>query len=137
VLPVTESGQGDGHGGSYRGGRGNAQQAEADACSTKGEGQGKGQGKGQPTGGAVEPRGPGAGTQGEGGRGGEAIRGRTTIAEAAQYAGVSVERLLQELKLPASTLPDSRLAPLQADTGLSMSDLRAAIERLRQAPSTK
>jgi hypothetical protein len=150
TLPVTEGDRGEGHGAGTRGGRGKARQAEQDACATcplasdeggesacpskSGE---QGKGKGQPASGAAEPQTPGSGKKGEGAHGGEAIRGRTTVAEAAQYAGVSVERLLQELKLPASTPPDSLLASLREELGLSMPDLRAAIERLRTASAPK
>jgi hypothetical protein len=68
---------------------------------------------------------------------GHAIRGRTTLAEAAQAAGVSVESLCQELKIPADTDPATGLGHIRRGAGLSMQDIRAAIERLQPGPKPK
>lgn len=68
---------------------------------------------------------------------GHLIQGRTTLAQAAELAGVSVERLLAELKLPGNTNPQARLGPLRREAGLSMHDVRALIERLAKAPKPK
>ena len=73
------------------------------------------------------------GGEGHGGHGGHAIRGRTTVAEAAREAGVPVARLLAELKLPADTDPGARFGTLRQDYALEMTGVRDAVERLKQA----
>jgi hypothetical protein len=65
------------------------------------------------------------------------IRGRTTLAEAAQAAGVSVERLCRELNIPTNTDPATGLGHIRRGSGLSMQDIRAVIEGLRAAPTPK
>jgi hypothetical protein len=137
VIAVEErgrGGEGEGHG--YRGGRGGQRGSatDCDSCSDASSCAGK---AGEATADA-EPRGKGGRGKGAGagqGRSGEddPLRGRNTLVEAAQAAGVPVSRLLQELKLPADTPLDSRLGPLCQEHGLTMEDFRAAVERLKSA----
>ena len=62
------------------------------------------------------------------------ITGRSTLAEAAQMAGVPVERLMAELKLPPNTPPGERLGHLRRQHGFTMSEARNTIARLREVP---
>ncbi|MFW6108507.1 MAG: DUF4405 domain-containing protein [bacterium] len=82
---------------------------------------------------------PGAGAGAREGRGhGEsdsAIRGRNTLAEAAQAAGVPVQRLIAALELPAHTDPQTRLGHLRRERGFEMHEVRDVVERLKQAPA--
>jgi len=131
LLPVKEQDSG-GHGGGHRGGRGKSR-ADEPACDTCAA-DSPSAGKAARTATAAEP----APSHGHGKRGGHGdhnhtIRGRTTLAEAAQAAGVSVDRLLAELKLPAGTKPDERLGHLRQAHGFSMEDVRATIARLAKA----
>jgi hypothetical protein len=64
---------------------------------------------------------------------GHDIKGRTTLAEAAAEAGVPVERLVAELKLPANAPPDEQLGRLRREHGFTMEDVRAAVARLKKA----
>ena len=76
------------------------------------------------------------GKDGGGGHGGhgddcdETIRGRTTLAEAAQEARVPVARLIAELKLPGGTRPESRLGHLRQEHGFDMEQVRSTVARL-------
>lgn len=72
----------------------------------------------------------------EAGRRGQAINGQTTLAEAAALAGVPVDRLATELKLPAGTPPDSRLGHLRQEHGLTMRSVRDAVAKLKAAPAS-
>lgn len=58
------------------------------------------------------------------------ILGSTTLGEAADMAGVSVEDLRSRLTLPNCATADERLADLQREHGFSMSDVRVAISEL-------
>lgn len=58
------------------------------------------------------------------------IRGSTTLGEAADMAGVSVEELRSRLNLPKCATTDERLADLRSEHGFSMSDVRIAIAEL-------
>ncbi len=89
--------------------------------------------KGEGAGHAAEARAPRSG----GRRGDRSILGSTPLAEAAQAAGVSVQRLCQELEIPADTDPSTGLGHIRRGAGLSMQDIRAAIERLQAAPKPK
>ena len=62
----------------------------------------------------------------------QAITGRSTLAEAAQMAGVPVKRLIAELKLPANTPPGERLGHLRRQHGFTMADTRTSIARLKK-----
>ena len=75
--------------------------------------------------------------EGEHAHGEHDIRGKNTLAEAAAAAGVPVARLITELKLPANTDPNERLGHLRREHGFIMEDVRALVERLRNAPKTK
>lgn len=66
----------------------------------------------------------------EPGRGG--IKGSTTLAEVAAEAGVSFERIVAELKLPAGTSPVETLGHLRQQHGFSMQDVRALVARLKR-----
>ena len=86
--------------------------------------------------------GSGRGSEGQGhGAGGHAVRGQTTLAGAAQEAGVPVARLIAELKLPADTDPTERLGHLRQEHGFEMLDVRDAVGRLKEpgrpAPGAK
>jgi len=65
------------------------------------------------------------------------IRGKTTLGEAAKSAGVPVERLIAELKLPANTPRDEHFGRLRRQYGFSMEDVRAVVARLRKAAKTE
>jgi hypothetical protein len=58
------------------------------------------------------------------------IRGSTTLGEAADIAGVSVEDLRSRLNLPKCATADERLADLWREHGFSMSDARVTIAEL-------
>lgn len=60
------------------------------------------------------------------------IRGSTTLAEAAASCGATVAGLRAALNLPDSVEPDERLGRLRRQHGLTISDAREAVERLRQ-----
>ena len=62
---------------------------------------------------------------------GQAITGRTTLAEAAAEAGVTAERLAAELKLPASTPAAAQLGQLRRQHGFTIEDVRAVVARLK------
>jgi hypothetical protein len=62
------------------------------------------------------------------------ITGRTTLAEAAHMAGVPVQQFLAELNLPVSTSPAEQLGRLRREHDLTMTDLRAAVTRLKDIP---
>ncbi|GAG37774.1 unnamed protein product, partial [marine sediment metagenome] len=64
------------------------------------------------------------------------LRGRTTLAEAAAYAGVPVERLIAELKLPADTSPSDHFGRLGYRAS-KMDRVRAVVERLRKGGGPK
>jgi len=72
-----------------------------------------------------------------GGHGRDRIRGRTTVAEAAKAAGVTVERLLAELKLPATTPATASFGPLRQQHGLEMEGIRATVDRLKKEAAPK
>jgi len=101
----------------------------------RGNPRGEGGGRG------AEQAGSGRDRSGTAGHGGHSIRGQTTLAEAAQEAGVPVPRLIAELKLPADADPTERLGHLRQEHGIEMHDVRDAVERLkgpgRPAPATK
>ncbi len=110
----------------------------------EGEGQGKGHRGGKDGGGARDDgSSPASSTSpasapsetGKGrGRGGgrEGIRGSTTLADVAAEAGVPVERILAELKLPAATSPAETLGRLRQQHGFTMQDVRDLVARLKQ-----
>jgi hypothetical protein len=60
------------------------------------------------------------------------IRGSTTLGEIERMTGVSVAGLRAELNLPEDVSPDERLGQLRRDHGFEMSDVREAVQRLRQ-----
>jgi hypothetical protein len=62
-----------------------------------------------------------------GGRGAGAIRGSTTLGEAAAQVGVGPGRLAERLGLPPDTSPDERMGHLTRQLGLQMSELRRRI----------
>ena len=68
---------------------------------------------------------------------GHAIRGKDSLAEAAEAAGVPVQRLIAELKLPANTDAGAQLGQLRRQHGFSMEDVRATVARLKSAPKPK
>jgi hypothetical protein len=63
-------------------------------------------------------------------RRGRDVRGRWTLAEAAQYAGVPVVQLKAELGLPAATPDDVSLGQLRRQYGWSMAEMRLTIVEL-------
>ncbi|NQT50755.1 DUF4405 domain-containing protein [bacterium] len=65
------------------------------------------------------------------------LRGRSTLAEAAQSVGRPLPELLQALGLPATTAPATRLADVAQQKSQSMHDLRESIDKLRAAPQAK
>jgi hypothetical protein len=52
------------------------------------------------------------------------ITGRTTLSQAAEMAGISVEQLISELKLPSNINPSERLGPLKRQYGFEIEDVR-------------
>lgn len=56
-----------------------------------------------------------------------ALRGSSTLGEAADAAGLTIEALIQHVGLPPDSTRDDRLGPLCRAAGLRMSDLRAAL----------
>jgi hypothetical protein len=73
----------------------------------------------------------GEATPGHEGHGeGQHIRGRTTLAEAAEYAGVPLARLLTELGLPADTPPTDHLG-MHGFRQEKVAEVREIVERLR------
>lgn len=65
------------------------------------------------------------------------LRGRNTLAEAAQNVGRPLPELLQALGLPATTAAATRLADVAQQKGQSMHDLRESIDKLRATPQAK
>jgi hypothetical protein len=55
---------------------------------------------------------------------GEAIDGRTSLAEAARICGLTVGELIDRLKLPARTAPGERLGRLKRLHGLNLHEVR-------------
>ncbi|MBM4030933.1 MAG: DUF4405 domain-containing protein [Planctomycetes bacterium] len=135
AFPIG-TGADDGHGKGYRGGRTASDAATPTASKeTGGEGcsetcddtcptdpaalaarHGKGQGQGQGRGGGEDADG---------------IRGSTSLAEAAAQAGVPLERLIAELKLPRDTAPAETLGRLRQQHGFTMQDVRLLVARLK------
>ena len=58
------------------------------------------------------------------------LRDSTTVAELEHITGLPAERVLEELDPPTDVSPDQRLGPLARRHGLSMAELRLAIESL-------
>lgn len=52
------------------------------------------------------------------------ITGRTTLSQAAEMAGISVEQLISELKLPSNINPNERLGRLRWQYGFEIEDVR-------------
>jgi len=52
------------------------------------------------------------------------ITGRTTLSQAAELAGISVEQLIGELQLPSNVSPDERLGRLKWRYGFEIEDVR-------------
>ncbi len=52
------------------------------------------------------------------------ITGRTTLSQAAEMAGLSVEQLISELKLPTNVNPSERLGRLKWQYGFEIEDVR-------------
>lgn len=52
------------------------------------------------------------------------ITGRTTLSQAAEMAGISVEQLIRELQLPSNTNPNERLGRLKRQYGFEIEDVR-------------
>jgi len=117
LLPIGEgSGQGHGGGGGEgKGHRGGRTDATPEAPAPQVEAK---------SGGDTER------TDG-GGQGG--VKGSMSLAEAAAEAGVPVEHLAAELKLPAGVPAAETLGRLRRQHGFTMEDVRAAIARLKQA----
>ena len=111
----------DGHQGGSQAGGGRPRDDQAGGHGPRGQ---QGGGRGQ--------RGQQAGGEGRGrGGSGRHIRGRDTLADAAELAGVTVRQLAAELKLPPDTPGHSRLRPLSEEYGFDMGDMRAVVARLR------
>jgi hypothetical protein len=64
------------------------------------------------------------------------IRGSMTIAEVSNATGLSVQRVVELLELPADTAADARLGRAVRDVGLEMSAARTLIERAAGDEST-
>lgn len=60
-----------------------------------------------------------------------AVRGSMTLREIAEESGVPIEAMIREVGLPVDTDVDGRAGRLLRQNSLEMSDLRAAIERVR------
>jgi len=52
------------------------------------------------------------------------ITGRTTLSQAAEMAGISVEQLISELQLPSNINPSERLGQLKRQYGFEIEDVR-------------
>lgn len=119
-LIGVQKGDAQSHGGGHgdRGGRG--------------EGKGGGFSESAPTASAGKGHGEGGGHAVD-----HAIRGQSTLAEAAREAGVPVARLIAELKLPPDTAPDARLGQLRHQHGFEITDVRATLERLKKQDPTQ
>jgi hypothetical protein len=57
------------------------------------------------------------------------ITGRTTLSQAAEMAGISVEQLISELKLPSNVSPSERLGRLKRQYGFEIEDVRRIASR--------
>ena len=68
----------------------------------------------------------------EHGFGEQEITGRTSLAQAAELAGVGVQRLIEELKLPADTDPQTNLGPLRRTNEWDLYEVRELVEQLRR-----
>jgi len=77
-----------------------------------------------PSDGTDRSMGHGAGASRDGGR----IRGSMTLREAAEASGLGVDRLRARLGLPDTVPPDERLGRILQAHGLTMSDVRQAVE---------
>ena len=62
---------------------------------------------------------------------GAAINGRTTLQEAAEAAGLSVDTVLRDLKIPGTADPQQRLGQLKRQFGFSIHDVRMLVCRSR------
>ncbi len=63
------------------------------------------------------------------------ISGSTTLADAAEMAGVPVEALRRELNVPDDVSADERLGRLRRQYGFTMSDVRRAVDRMANGSS--
>jgi len=77
------------------------------------------------------PTPPASMPHGEQAEGGQDIRGKSTIADAAAAAGVPVGRFLAELKLPPGTSPTESLGRLRQEHGFTLADVRELVARLK------
>lgn len=59
----------------------------------------------------------------------ELIQGSMTLEEVAEATGVTLESLARELALPDSIEPDDRLGRVARDNGLSVAEVREAVDR--------
>lgn len=57
------------------------------------------------------------------------ITGRTTLSQAAEMAGISVEQLISELKLPSNINPSERLGRLKRQYGFEIEDVRRIVSQ--------
>jgi len=60
------------------------------------------------------------------------VRGSMTLAEIERLTGIPVTALRTELSLPDDVSPDEKLGRLRREHGFEMSDVREAVQRLRQ-----